>query len=396
MKQQLNSGRRYDVDWLRIILILSVFIFHIGMMYNTWGWHMKNIEQVSVYNPLWSFLHIWRMPLLFFISGVGTALALRRRSIKQYAGERCRRLLLPFFAGLFLLVPVQVYLEKYDQYSSLGDFYLHMFDGSYSHGGNFSWHHLWFILYLFLFSMIAIPVIKWLRSGRANNLLCSIERLTGRKGGLLLLGLPILISQIVLRPFFPQNTNALFNDWAYFVFYLLYFLYGYIFAGSATITENIIKQRRLNLLAGTIVTCCMFLSFDLIPNRYWAEVSYGVNSILLGWFVGLTVLGYGYRFMNFDSWFRRVANEAIYPFYLLHQPVIVFFGFLLKDLEMSVWLKFGLVIVFSFVTTVLIYIFFVRPFNLLRVLFGLKPNKPQKEVEGGNELLIPVGIQNEE
>jgi len=356
---------------------------------------MKNNVQVSALNPIWSFLHLWRMPLLFFISGAGTALALRRRNLKEYAGERCRRLLLPFFAGLFLLVPVQVYLEKYNQFSSLGDFYLHMFEGSYSAGGNFSWHHLWFILYLFLFSVVSIPMIRWMRSGRASHFLKGVEKLTSKKGGLLLLGLPILLSQIALRPFWSENTNALFNDWAYFVLYLLYFLYGYIFSGSSIITRNIIEQRRINLLAGVIATSLMFLSPEGIANKYWAGISWDVNAILLGWFVGLTALGYAYKYMNFDSPFRKIANEAIYPFYLLHQPVIVIFGFLLKDYEMNVWLKFVLVIVVSFVTVVTIYALVIRPFNFLRVIFGLKSHKSKPATPGNYGKLIPVEVGNQ-
>ena len=115
------------------------------MFFNTWEWHVKNpTEYGGMLTDVMIFLHQWRMPLLFLISGAGTYYALGKRSPKKYLGERFKRLMIPLIAGIFILVPVQVYLEKADQYSSLLNFYPHMFEGIYP-SGNFSWHHLWFI-----------------------------------------------------------------------------------------------------------------------------------------------------------------------------------------------------------------------------------------------------------
>ena len=148
-----QKERQYDIDWLRILLIISVFLFHIGMIFNTWGWHIKNNVLVEQLDGVMAFLHYWRLPLLFLVSGVGTWLALGKRTSGQYVKERFRRLFIPFLAGIFILVPVQVYMEKAAQFDSLLAFYPHMFDGVYPEG-NFSWHHLWFILYLFTIALI--------------------------------------------------------------------------------------------------------------------------------------------------------------------------------------------------------------------------------------------------
>ena len=127
-----KTERQYFIDWLRILLILSVFFYHIGMFFNTWGWHVKNPTQYGGFlTNIMVFLHQWRMPLLFLISGAGTYYALGKRSPEKYLGERFKRLMIPFFAGIFILVPVQVYLEKADQFSSLLSFYPQMFDGIY-------------------------------------------------------------------------------------------------------------------------------------------------------------------------------------------------------------------------------------------------------------------------
>jgi len=369
-----KQERRFDIDWMRILLILSVFVFHIGMFFNSWGWHVKNNIEISGLNRTMEFLHYWRMPLLFFISGAGTFLALGSKTLAKYAGERAKRLMIPLLVGMFTLVPIQVYLEKFDQYNSLWHFYTHMFEGVYPEG-NLSWHHLWFILYLFFISIVAIPVIKWLRSEKSKGLFTFIDKLSQKKGGLLLLGLPILISQMILRPYWPESTHAFVNDWAYMMLYFLFFIYGYIFAKSKPMYQSIIKQRYISLIASVVVTVLLFNAFNLISDDYWADYFYNVNAIFLAWFMGMTALGFFGRYMNFDSPFRKKANEAIYPFYLLHQPIILLIGFYIKDIDMNLVLKAFILLSSSFLMSVLIYLTLVKPFNFIRVVFGMKPFK---------------------
>ena len=193
------NERQIYIDWIRIFLIFSVFLFHIGMIFNGWSWHVKNDAQFALLNRPMAFLHAWRMPLLFLVSGAGTRFALGFRSTKQFISERKKRLLIPFAAGIFILVPVQVYIEKLDQYASLLDFYMHFFDGIYPEG-NFSWHHLWFIIYLFFISLMFVPFIAFYRSSYYRLFENRLERLAKRKAGLLVLALPLLISQLILRP----------------------------------------------------------------------------------------------------------------------------------------------------------------------------------------------------
>lgn len=369
-----KSERRYEVDWLRILLILSVFVFHIGMFFNTFGWHVKNNVQVSELSGIMSFLHIWRMPLLFFVSGAGTHFALGNESLSKYASERNKRLMIPFLFGIFTLVPIQVYLEKFDQYASLLDFYSHIFEGAYPEG-NMSWHHLWFILYLFIVSMLAIPVIKWFRSSKSTSFFKLIDKLASKKGGLLWLAIPILISQMILRPYFPESTHALVDDWAYMAMYFIFFIYGYVFAQSKVFSKNIVSQRYIHLFASVLVTILLFNSRNLIENTYWSGYLYGVLSILVAWFVGLTAMGFCFKNLTFNSKFRKHANEAIYPFYLLHQPIILLIGFYMKDLEMNVALKAVYLTLTSFTASIGIYFLLIRPFNFMRMVFGLKPLK---------------------
>lgn len=365
--------RRYEIDWLRILLIASVFLFHIGMFFNPWSWHLKNDKHYEGLVPLMSFLHTWRMPLLFFVSGAGTFLALGQKSIREYVRERRKRLLFPFLVGIFTLVPVQVYLERFDQYDSLWDLYLHMFDGIYP-TGNFSWHHLWFILYLFVISMMAIPLLRWFRSPSAVKGLAFIEKWAKKRGGLSILLLPILLTQVFLRQYWPNSTNALLNDWAYLFFDFTYFIYGYLFTGSKIISKCIVSDRYLNLLVTSLLCLIYFFTWRLFEQHAVDPYLHFLMEMFMVWFTSLTVLGFFYRHMCFDLPIRKHLNQMIYPFYLLHQPIILLVAFYLQRVVCNDGVKVFILIVFSFIITCGIYFLFIKPFNVMRVAFGLKIN----------------------
>ncbi len=393
MNQSLiqKSERQYFIDWLRIILISSVFIYHIGMFFNTWGWHVKNPTQYGgILRSVMIFLSEWRMPLLFMISGAGTFYALGKRTPGRYLGERFKRLMIPFIAGIFFLVPVQVYLEKADQYSSLLSFYPHMFEGIYPEG-NFSWHHLWFIVYLFIISLSISPFLKLFRSAGFRRFSIRLERFASRPLSLNVVVLLLIGSQLLLGPYFPEDTKALVDDWASMAFYVIFFMAGFILLSNKNIIESIRAQKNLFLIEAVLATAVMFSSPHLFAEESLADLVWGVSSIFLAWSCGLAAIGYAKQYLNRNTLFRKVANEAIYPFYLLHQPVILILGFFLIRVNMPDLVRFVILTISSFGISSALYWYLVRPFNITRVIFGMKPLAHDKNpaLLPGNPGLVP-------
>ena len=154
--------RRYDIDWLRVIAIVLVLYFHTGMAFIAeWDWHIQNEERSYLILEINFFLRQFRMPLLFLISGVGSWFAFRKRRIWQYIRERNTRLMIPFIFAMLVIVPPQVYIErifKGEDYASFFHFYPTIFTTGPYPDGNLSWHHMWFVLYLFIYSTFAAPV----------------------------------------------------------------------------------------------------------------------------------------------------------------------------------------------------------------------------------------------
>ncbi len=368
-----NSERQYYIDWLRVMLIISVYLFHIGMIFNTWQWHVKNdVLYGGVLREVMIFLHIWRMPLLFMISGAGTWYALRNISPGRYVAERAKRLLIPLAAGIFLLVPVQVYIERIDQYPSLLAYYPHMFEGVYPEG-NFSWHHLWFIAYLFVMALMISPFLNLLRSTRFMALVGTAVRVLVKPLGLNIIIIPLLVSQIILRVYFEEETHALFNDWATYTFYFIFFLAGFILLPVRSIAGAMTRYRRLYLLETVVAMALMLIVREQAQSVRTAEVIYDISEIALSWTGAVTVTGYARRYLDGNTRFRKTANEAIYPFYLLHQPALVITGYFFVRLSIPVVWKVLLILTSSLILILSVYIFFIRPFNLMRILFGMKP-----------------------
>lgn len=375
-----SSERCYDIDWIRIGLIFSVFLFHIGMFFNGFGWHIKNNDRVLWLNPIMAYLHIWRMPLIFMVSGVGTYFALGHRNMGQFIGERSRRLLIPLVFAMFVIVPPQVFAEKHEQYGTYLNFIPHITEGSYPEG-NFSWHHMWFVLYLFICAMSAIPFIVLLRSRFGTRIYNLFEKVSRFKGSFLLLAVPLFLSQIWLLRYFPDETHALVDDWAYITYNFLFFLYGYILLSNSVLISNITQQRRIYLIVAASLTGLFFYDYFYNIDTFLSNEVQLFLKCSLEFSMALTIIGYAVKYINHDKPIRKHLNEAIYPFYILHQTVIIIIGFFLYEANMYAGLK-ALILTFgSFFSCVAIYYFLIRPYVVTRFLFGMHPKQVKKRNE---------------
>lgn len=389
--------RHYDLDWLRVIAIIILLFFHTGMLFVSWDFHLKNSETSKIFEYIMGWLHQWRMPLLLFISGAGTYFALGFRTSKKFIKERRKRLLIPLIFGMLIVVPPQIYFEKINQFISFFDFYPTIFKFVPYPEGNTSWHHLWFIAYLFLYSIIGLPVFLYLRKDKSIKIRDWINKLLSKKGGFLFLTFPMIISQFLLRPFFPTETHALMDDWAFFTLYFLFFLFGYIIYCDKRNWSQLKMQRHINFFIALISTILYYLAW-LIPykmNFYGFDFIYGVPAILTAWFWLITIIGYGQKYLNKNSKALAYANEAIYPFYILHQTAIIIIAYFVIQWSMGIFAKFLIISIFSLISSMIFYEFLIKPFNICRVLFGMKKKKIVDVKLKLNPKKLILGIKND-
>ncbi|NAS12454.1 acyltransferase family protein [Poritiphilus flavus] len=372
--------RRYDMDWLRVLVFGLLILYHVGMFFVPWGWHIKNNDIYGWLRYPMLFLNQWRLPILFVISGMGTYYALNKRSGKQFALERFVRLYIPLAVGMLLIVPPQVYFERLANGQFQGgylDFWpSRAFIGIYAEG-NFSWHHLWFLPYLFLFSLILIPAFLKLRNNPDNGLLRWIRRQMNKPFGLFWLIIPLYLAEAFLEPFFPV-THALVGDWFTLVFYVFLFFYGFLLMASRNNFWEIAAQRRRLFLkcgiVGFTVWLATILTFEDSTVRHFTEAFLKVFNL---WSWILAIFGYGARYLNKPSKLLAYCNEAVYPFYILHQTVTISIGYYLMDLNWGFVPKFLVLTLGTFGISWILYEFGIRRWRAIRPLFGLKV-RPKK------------------
>ncbi len=352
------------------------------MWFSTWGWHVKNAETSTSFNYWMIWLHYWRMPLLLFISGAGTYMALGKRSPKQFAGERFKRLFIPLVFGMFVVVPPQIYYEHIQEYGNYWDFYKTVFQFVPYPKGSFSWHHLWFVLYLLLYSLLALPLLIFLRSARSAGFRRAISKqLYGPLRLLLIPSIFIFITQVLLRPYFPEETHDL-KDLGYFVFYGCFFLFGALCYSSPSLWETIGGNRKGLLIA----TICLLIPFYVFYSHFrgivhfpWSdetvELVFDIIAIFLSWFSVITVIAFGQHYLNRPyAWLSKV-NDGLYPFYILHQTVIIAIGYYVCQWEWSIAAKFWTISILTLIICVVFYLVVIRTNPVMRLLFGVKKQK---------------------
>ncbi len=394
-----THSRRHDLDWLRIIAILILLFFHTGMWFNPWDWHVKNNELSGSFRYWMIWLHFWRMPLLLFISGAGTYIALGKRTIRQYAGERFRRLFIPLVFGMFVIVPPQIYYEHIKEYNGYWDFYKTVFNFVPYPEGSFSWHHLWFIVYLLLYSLVLIPFFKFIRSDQSANFKTKISRWLSSPAGMLLIpSLLIILTQAILRPYFPDEKHDL-TDLAFMIFYMCFFFFGVLFYSDKSLWMRIGENRK-HLLVASLFSLVPFYLFyfhfrEIIHfpwNEDTIETLFDISGMFMSWFTVITVIAYGQHYLNKPHPWVSKLNEGLYPFYILHQTVIIAIGYYICQLDWSIAAKFWSIAILTLVSCVGFYLLLIRPFNMMRILFGMKPNKKkdlQSQSAGSREFKYP-------
>jgi len=387
------TNRQAYLDWLRIMSIFGVLLFHSGMAYVAdWGWHIKNRETSNILLEFNFWLHQFRMPLLFFISGTVSFFMLHHRSGASFVGLRFRRLFIPLLAGMLIVVPPQVYMERLTQgyQGNFFDFYLSIFKGVPYPKGNLSWHHLWFILYLFLYDIACAPLFVWLIKGKGKDILDKLGWMA-RGSRIYLIILPSVILYAALSLKFPE-TNDLVHDRAYFPYWLLFLLAGFLCIANPLFMESLERNRRTSLtLAFLSILAINYLRWnDLEPWKVlskweadWRTYAYLVLSSVNAWAWVLAAVGYGKRYLDRKHRVLAYINQAVYPFYIIHQTVIIIIVYYVVKTTDTIGLKYLFTIIVSFSLTLGIYHLFIRPYALTRFLFGMKPKEYYRMKESG-------------
>jgi hypothetical protein len=379
------DGRRYDLDWVRIGAFLLLILYHVGMYYVTWDWHVKTPHPSSTLEPAMLLTSPWRLSLLFLVSGVATAYLLER-SPRGFLGARSLRLLVPLLFGMAVIVPPQSYLQVVEQGGYTGSYlaFLKLYFTAY-HGfcrGNSclilpTWNHLWFVAYLWVYT-----VVLWAVVSLVPRLVPALRRAVEHAfAGMGVVVLPILYLaglRLTLAQWYPV-TDALVGDWYNHAHYGAMFLAGFALAGARAPWAAMERMRWATL--GLAVLAWGFIAYwNSLPDSYVppppALIAGRVIYASLQWLPIVAVLGFARRHLQHDNPARVYLTAAVFPVYILHQTVIIVCAHALKPAQLNPAAE-GLLLIAITAAACLAGYEIIRRIPLLRPLFGLALAPPR-------------------
>ena len=368
----LSKSRLYFLDWLRVIAFGLLVFYHTGLIFVDWGFHIQNSSFSEALKLPMLFLNQWRLPLLFFVSGAGICFALGKRTAWVFAKERFLRILVPLIFGMLVIIPPQVYFEWVQHGAFKGsywEFYPLFFN-------NITWNHLWFLAYLFVFTFIAFPFFLYFRNEKGRSIISGTGVFLSKGTYLLTLVVPLLVIELFLRSRWPDNRN-LISDWYNFLFYFFFLVYGYLFAVDGTLWEAVENNRRKYLLLGLFSFGMIYFGWHQPGINFLETFAFG--KFIFAFFKDLnilcwifTLLGYARHYMAKDSRALRYANTAVYPFFILHQTVLIIIGFYVTQFNWNIGSKYMTIVVGTFFFSLFIYELLIRRVKFTGVFFGVK------------------------
>lgn len=389
-----RTGRLYYLDWLRVLLIFGVFLYHaLHPFDSTVDWHIKNAEQSLVVMVLLILVLPWGLPLFFLVAGAGSTFSLRARSNAEFVKERVQRLAVPFVVGALLLTPLQKYLEALHKQTFEGSFLAYLPE-LWDDIAPSMWFspltltemglHLWFLAFLFLFSVLAVPVFTWLGTGRGASFVDSLARVAQARGGLLWFVLPLTLLRVAIHPFFPEE-----HSWLDFAVFFVFFLVGLVLYSDQRFLPAIHRDRWL-LLAGGLLGMAIGGAMGAVAGdelfEWTAQFTWPWSVLVMfsfaltAWCLALFVLDLSRTRLDFPSRIVAYGNDIIMPFYLLHQPVIIVLAFYVVQWDTGLLPKMLVVVGGSLLITLGLIEALIRPFTPMRTLFGMKPRPHRPQV----------------
>jgi glucans biosynthesis protein C len=373
--------RLYGLDWLRIGAFGLLIAYHIGMFFVPWEWHIKTAEPLPWLEPAMLALNPWRLSLLFLISGTASAFLLARLGRPGgFARSRTARLLIPLAAGMVLFVPPQPWVELTVQHGYGGGFW-RFWTTDYFRFDKLSgldlptWNHLWFVAYLWAYTMVLALTAALLPARAKAALLRGGEALLREWRVLVVPILLLWALRVTLFPIFPE-THALVDDWYNHASYGLVFAIGLLVAYSQRIQEAFVAVR-WPALALAVIGYAGVIAFNMAFPDEGPEP--GAAMLALARFSGraeawgaiAALVGFALGWRIGDSPARRYLTEAIFPYYIAHQTIIVLVAFWLRPFALGNGAMFSSLVAATVGGCALAYEL-ARRAGPLRPIFGLK------------------------
>ncbi|WP_066826918.1 acyltransferase family protein [Sphingomonas mali] len=369
--------RHYGMDWLRIGAFALLIFYHIGMVFVPWGFHIKTAQPMDWVEIPMLLTNPWRLTLLFVVSGYASrALWSKSPSIRRFLGNRSSRLLIPLVFGMAVVVPPQTWVELVGKHG-YGQSYLWFLTHDYFRFSKLdgivmpTWNHLWFVVYLWVYTLALMLLMLVPGAGKLQAMFDRVF------GGSRAVWVPVMFLLVTQYWLFHRDddTHELFNDGLAHLQYFPAFLFGFGLAGSRVVMDGL--SRWWAASAAVAIGCYAVIAGLLVAYPDFSFPTHNVTIVFRlareidTWVAIAALIGIAERFLNRDHQWRTTLAEATFPFYIIHQTVIILVEFWVKPLGIGAAGEF-LILVPATIAGCRAFYLIGREVNVLRPLIGLK------------------------
>jgi glucan biosynthesis protein C len=343
--------RRYDIDWLRVIAIFLLLIYHVAIGFQPWGVMIGFITSKEPWGSLWipmTMLNVWRIPLLFLVSGMGVYFAMQKRTWKQLLVERSRRIFLPLLFGVVVVVPLGAFI--WQRYYNMDIFFPR-------HPG-----HLWFLANIFAYVLLLSPLFYALRRHEHSPWVNSFKRILSTPLSCLLVAAVFVAEVLITKPY-PYELYAM--TWHGFILGLVAFFFGFSFVLAGEPFWSMIKRWRWAFAVpavGMFVVRAFYLGMKTPAYLIAIESAFWI----------MAVIAFCSLYLNRPSAALSYLSRAVLPVYIVHILFIHFASLLIFPLDMDIRLKFAVVLILTVGGCFAFYEMVIRRIRILWPLFGMK------------------------
>ena len=346
----MKLERRHDIDWLRVIAIGFLLIYHIAIVFQPWAMFIGFIRSEELSEDLWkpmTMLNVWRIPFLFYVSGMGVYFAIRKRNWKQLFVERSKRILLPFLFGIVAITPLHMFIFQSHYNMPLSYF---------PHSG-----HLWFLGNIFVYVLLLSPLFFYLKNNEDGTFQRVLSSWMSNPLGPLSLSVFFVLEVILVK---PQLFEMYAETWHGFYLGFLAFFFGFItvYSGKA-FWQTVLKWKWLYVALAAVLYVIRIQLIDLQLPGYFTAIESNC------WIFAL--FGFGYQYLNKPSRTLSYLSQAAYPVYIVHMFALYLGSTFILPLDLPILLRFFAIILFTAIICFSIYEI-IKRIGILRPLFGLK------------------------
>ena len=376
---QVVTTRRNDIDWLRIFATYLLFVFSVAKVFDSMPfYHIKNSELSNSLSYVTFFIYQWHLPLFFLLAGWSRKASLQMRPGMESFKERMLRLVVPFITGCILICPLIKYVELLGGQSmgfygyehtgeTVGKSFAAFLSDFFTRLETFSWAHLWFLVYLFVFTLLSWPFFTWLLKRKVMPL----------KMGSAFVYLPIVplsLIQLTMSERWPDSKTLLY-DWTNVLYFFLYFVLGFVISRYSAYERAIHNEYRRAGMLGIGLFALLALSASEL-----AMPSIRMVAAAGGWCLVVWLLGFAWTHLEHATQGISYLRESSLPVYLLHPiPVVLLGFFLIGPVRADITVKFLALLTLSVFSTMAVYHIVIRRIPVLRWVFGMKPEQKSGE-----------------